>query len=92
MVGEFVRTRHTDIILSDFITNVLGKPIAKLSSALTNFLHIVKEPTQLSGSLIGQVYIHQDFLGNVNAKVKIYDVYFSDHNGIQFSLTDKSYN
>ena len=74
-VGEFVRTRRTDIILSDFIINVLGKPIAKLSSALTNFLHIVKKPTQLSGSSIDQEYIHQSFLGNVNAKVKIYDVY-----------------
>ena len=47
-VGEFVRTRHVDIILGDFNINVLGKPVATLSSALKNFIQIVKEPTHLS--------------------------------------------
>ena len=61
-VGEFVRTHHVDIILSDFIIYVLGKPVAKLSSALTNFIQIFKEPTRLSGSLIDDVYIKQNLL------------------------------
>ena len=69
-VGEFARTCHVDIILGDFNINVLGKPVATLSSALTNFIQIVKEPTHLSGSLIDHVYIHQDLFGNVNAEVK----------------------
>ena len=69
-VGEFVRTRHVDIILGDFNINVLGKPVATLSSALKNFIQIVQEPTHLSGSLIDHVYIHQDLLGNVNVEVK----------------------
>ena len=30
-VGEFVRTRHVEIILGDFNINVLGKPVAALS-------------------------------------------------------------
>ena len=89
-VGEFVRTRHVDIILGDFNINLLGKPVATSSSALTNFIQIVKEPTHLSGSLIDHVYIHQDLLGIVNAEVKNFDVYFSDHDAIQISLTDKS--
>ena len=91
-VGEFVRTRHVDIILGDFNINVLGKPVATLSSALTNFIQIVKEPTHLSGSLIDHGYIHQNLLGNVNAEVRNFDVYFSDHDVIQISVTDKSDN
>ena len=87
-VGEFVRTRHVDIILGDFNINVLGKPVATLSSALKNFIQIVQEPTHLSGSLIDHVYIHQDLLGNVNVEVRNFDVYFSDRNTIQISLTD----
>ena len=69
---------------------MLRKPVATSSSALTNFIQIVKEPTHLSGSLIDHVYIHQDLLGIVNAEVKNFDVYFSDHDAIQISLTDKS--
>ena len=69
---------------------MLGKPVATLSSALKNLIQIVKEPTHLSGSLIDHVYIHQDLLGNVNVEVKNFDVYFSDHDAIQISLTDKS--
>ena len=80
-VGEFVRTHHVDIILGDFNINVLGKPVATLSSALKNFIQIAKELTHLPGSLIDHVYIHQDLL-----------VYFSDHDAIQISLTDKSGN
>ena len=87
-LGRWIcKTRHVDIILGDFNINVLGKPVAKLSSALGNFIQIVKEPTHLSGSLIDHVYIHQDLLGNVNVKVKNFDVYFSDHDAIQISLT-----
>ena len=71
---------------------MLGKPDATLSSALTNFNQIVKELTHLSGSLIDQVYIHQDLLGNINSEVKNFDLYFSDHDAIQISLTDKSDN
>ena len=71
---------------------MLGKPDATLSSALTNFNQIVKELTHLSGSLIHHVYIHQDLLGNVNSEVKNFDLYFSDHDAIQISLTDKSDN
>ena len=44
-VGGFVRTRHVDIILGNFNINVLGKPVAKLSSALTNLIQIVKGQT-----------------------------------------------
>ena len=69
---------------------MLGKPDATLSSSLTNFNQIVKELTHLSGSLIDHVYIHQDLLGNVNSEVKNFDLYFSDHDAIQISLTDKS--
>ena len=71
---------------------MLGKPDATLSSSLTNFNQIVKELTHLSGSLIDHVYIHQDLLGNVNSEVKNFDLYFSDHDAIQISLTDKSDN
>ena len=71
---------------------MLGKPDATLLSALTNFNQIVKELTHLSGSLIDHVYIHQDLLGNVNSEVKNFDLYFSDHDAIQISLTDKSDN
>ena len=71
---------------------MLGEPVATLSSALTNFIQIVKEPTHLSGSLIDHVYIHQDLFRNVNAEVKNFDVYFSEHDAIQISLTDKSDN
>ena len=88
-VCEFVRTRNVDKILGDFNINVLGKPVATLSSALKNFTQIVKEPTHLSGSLIDHVYIHQDLLGNVNVEVKNFDVYFSYHGAIQISLSDK---
>ena len=91
-VGEFLRTRHVDIILGDFNINVLGQPVATLSSALTNFIQIVKETIHLSRSLIDHVYIHQDLLRNVNADVKNFDVYFSDHDAIQISLTHKSDN
>ena len=91
-VGEFLRTRHVDIILGDFNINVLGKPVATLSSTLTNFIQIVKETIHLSRSLIDHVYIHQDLLRNVNADVKNFDVYFSDHDAIQISLTHKSDN
>ena len=80
-IGGFVRAHHVDIILGDFNINVLGKPVATLSSALKNFIQIVKELTHLSGSLIDHFYIHQDLL-----------VYFSDHDAIQISLTDKSDN
>ena len=55
-VGEFVRTRHVDIILGDFNINLLGKPVATLLSALKNFIQIAKEPTRLSGSLIMFIY------------------------------------
>ena len=71
---------------------MLRKPVATSSSALTNFIQIVKEPTHLSGSLIDHVYIHQELLGNANAEVKNFDVYFSDHHVCQISLTDKSNN
>ena len=71
---------------------MLGKPDATLSSSLTNFNQIVEELTHLSGSLIDHVYIHQDLLGNVNSEVKNFDLYFSDHDAIQISLTDKSDN
>ena len=71
---------------------MLGKPDATLSSSLTNFNQIVKELTHLSGSLIDHVYIHQDLLGNVNSEVKNFDLYSSDHDAIQISLTDKSDN
>ena len=57
-VGEFLRTRHVDIILGDFNINVLGKPVATLSSALTNFIQIVKETIHLSRSLIDHMFIY----------------------------------
>ena len=57
---------------------MLRKPVATSSSALTNFIQIVKEPTHLSGSLIDHVYIHQDLLGNVNAEVQNSDAYFRE--------------
>ena len=60
--------------------------------SLANFIQIVKEPTHLFSSLIDHVYIPQDLLGNVNAEVKNFDVYFSDHDAIQISLIDKSDN
>ena len=60
LVGEVVRTRHVDIISGDFNINLLGKLVATLSSASTNFIQTVKEPTDLSGSFIDHVYIHQD--------------------------------
>ena len=44
------------------------------------------------GSSIDHVYIHQDLLGNVNVEVKKFDVFFSDHDAIQISLTGKSDN
>ena len=91
-VGEFVKTRHVDMILGDFNTNVLGKPVTKLPSALTNFFQIIKEPKHLSGFLKDHIYKNQDFLGSVNVKVKNFDVYFSDHNAIQISISDKSDN
>ena len=91
-VEEFIRTSHVCKILGDFNINVLRKPVTKLSSSLTNFIQIIKEPAHLSGSLIDHVYIHQDLLGNVNAEVKNFDFYFSDHDTIQISLTDKSDN
>ena len=72
--------------------SVLGKPVAKLSSALTKFIQIVKEPTHLSGFRIDHVYIHQNLLGNVNAEVKNFDVYFSYHDATEISLKDKSDN
>ena len=71
---------------------MLRKPVATSSSALTTFIQIVKEPTHLSGSLIDHIYIHQELLGNANAEVKNFDVYFSDHHVCQISLTDKSNN
>ena len=71
---------------------MLGKPDATLSSSLTNFNQIVKELTHLSGSFIDHVYIHQDLLGSVNSEVKNFDLYFSDNDAIQISLTDKSDN
>ena len=91
-VGEFVRTRNVDIILRNFNINVLDKPLATLSSAFTNFIQVVKEPFQLSASLIDHVYIHQNLLGNVNTEAKNFDVYFSDHDSIQITLRDKSDN
>ena len=91
-VGEFVRTRHVDIILGDFNINVLGKSNAALSSALTNFIQIAKEPTHLSGSLKDHIYIHQDLLGNVNVEVKNFDQYLRHYDATQISLTDKSNN
>ena len=91
-VEEFIRTRHVCKILGDFNINVLRKPVTKLSSSLTNFIQIIKEPAHLLGSLIDHVYIHQDLLGNVNAEVKNFDFYFSDHDTVQISLTDKSDN
>ena len=56
---------------------------------MANFIQVIKELTHLSGSLIDHVYIDKDLLGNVNAEVKNFDVYFSDHDVIQISLTDK---
>ena len=91
-VSEFVSTRHADITLGDFNMKLSGTPVGKFSSALTNFIQIVRKPTHLSGSLIDLVYIYQDLLGNVNAEVKNFEVYFSDHDTIQIRLTDKSDN
>ena len=71
---------------------MLGKPVAKLLSALANFIEIVKESTHRSGSLIDHVYIYQDLLGNVNAEVENVDVYFSKYDAIKMSLTDKTDN
>ena len=73
-VGEFVITRLVAIMLGDFKINVLGKPVATLSSGFTNFFQIVKEPFHLSGSLVDHVYISQDLLRNLNAEIKNFDV------------------
>ena len=89
-VGQFVRICHVEKILGDFNINVLGTCCNIIN--IENFIQIVKEPTHLSGSLIDHVYLHQDLLGNVNAEVKNFNVYFSDHDAIQISLTDKSDN
>ena len=81
-IGEFTRTRHVDIISRDFNINVLGKSVAKLSSALTNTIKVIKELTYLFGSLIDYVYVHEYLLGNVNAEVIKFNVYFSEHDAI----------
>ena len=45
---------------------------------LSSYNHIIAASTQISGSLLDHVYIHQEFSKELNMQ-SVIDIYFSDH-------------
>ena len=80
----FSRNTDIDIILGDINLDGFAMPNV-ISNVLNEFDLIVKEPTQLSGKMLDQIYVKK----NIDCKVKtlIKNIYFSDHDAVTCQLT-----
>ena len=58
-----------------------------LINVLRNYEQIVKDSTQIKGSLLDHVYIHQDVLKECNVDCKVTNAYFSDHYAVKSRLS-----
>ena len=85
---EINRQNEVNIILGDFNINIIeGNQM--ISTVLSNYTEIGREPMDIFGSLIDHVYIQNGFLESVNATSLIVGVYFSDHDAERFCISNE---
>ena len=84
---DLISTNNIHIILGDFNINAFTD--IHLSNILSNFKLIVEFSTHLSGSLLDHVYVSNNYLQEIEVKVMIKNVYFSDHDAVNFSISKK---
>ena len=87
-IEEINRQNEVNIILGDFNINII-EGNQRISTVLSNYTEIGREPTDIFGSLIDHVYIQNGFLESVNATSLIVGVYFSDHDAVRFCISNK---
>ena len=87
-LGEINADSTFHIILGNFNINFIEQN-SQISHLLLDYVQIVSEPTQTSGSLLDHVYIERNILDTMDVKTYVNTIYFSDHNAIQFTLSKK---
>ncbi|XP_066912801.1 uncharacterized protein [Clytia hemisphaerica] len=79
-----------DIIVGDFNIDALDPTNQDLNEILSSFKMIVNEPTHLAGGLLDHVYIKTSFISQREVNCFIKDIYFSDHDGVCFTIVSDS--
>ncbi|XP_066928370.1 uncharacterized protein [Clytia hemisphaerica] len=79
-----------DIIVGDFNIDALDPTNQDLNEILSSFKMIVNEPTHLAGGLLDHVYIKTSFISQREVNCFIKDIYFSDHDGVCFTIMSDS--
>ena len=79
----FVTNNLVDIILDDFNINGFNESIS-LSHILSQYDQLVNTSSDISESLLDHIYIHQEFLKQVN--IDVINIYFSRHDAIKLKL------
>ena len=81
----FTNARKTDLLRGYFNIDASDSDASAKLHILSNYRLVVKEPTNLDGALLDNVYLHKFFPGkNVNAVVK--NIYFSDHDAVKSQI------
>ena len=75
-----------DIIVGDFNIDALDPANNFLKDVLSSYEMIVNDPTHLAGGLLDHVYLKKSFISQKEVQCFVKDVYFSDHDGVCFSL------
>ena len=75
-----------DIIAWDFNYDLLKVTENKLLGIFTYYVHIVNKPTQISGPLIGHVYIKKTLMQEFSINVTVENIYFSDHDVLRIVI------
>ena len=77
-----------NIILDDFNVNAV-EPNSQISQLLSDYVQIVSEHIQISGSFLDHVYVQKTFLDSTDIKSYVNTIHISDHDAIQLTLFKK---
>uniref|UniRef100_A0A7M5V9S6 ATP-dependent DNA helicase n=2 Tax=Clytia hemisphaerica TaxID=252671 RepID=A0A7M5V9S6_9CNID len=81
---------EVQIILGDFNIDALDAANEDLADVLSSYKLIVNEPTHLAGGLLDHVYLKKTYLDKKEVQCFVKDIYFSDHDGVCFTLLNNS--
>ena len=87
---ELITYDDIDIIVGDFNIDALDPENAYLNEVLSSYEMVVNEPTHLAGGLLDHVYLKNSFTDKKEVKCFVKDVYFSDHDGVCFTISNNT--
>ena len=89
-LGEINFSQNIDLLLGDFNINPLD-PTSRILQVMSNYIQVVTESTQISGALLGHVFVRKDlFKKKIEVRSIVRTLHFSDHDAVVLTLLLKS--